>query len=380
MKYIFKNKFYSFLFFLIDITGTVFSLPFLMFRRRLPGNVGHILLIRMDHIGDVVCSTPLPQNLKEHYRGAKITFLVSTAARGAVINNPYIDEVICYDPPWFSRGKKRIFEFRRFFVLTRELKRHNYDLGFDLRGDFRHIILMILARVRFRVGYGITGGGFLLNHKVNYRNNVHTIERSLDCLRSMGIDIIAQEPKVYPSAKDEESAEEFIKENNISAEDFTAVIHPYAGYSSKNWLDGRFAELMRSLYAKYNARIILAGSGKDKINNDKLIDRSRVPAINAADRTSLGSLTSLISKASVFIGVDSGPSHIAALTKTPCVVLYSGTNNPWEWGPRNDKAIIIQTDIPCKGCERMNCEHNICMDLISVEDVMDAVEKVTSIT
>src|SRR4030042_957324 len=182
MRYVFKNTFYAFFFFIIDIIGSAFLLPFMLFRRRAPGNIGHILLIRMDHIGDVICSTPIPQNLKEHYRGAKITFLVSTAAKGAVMNNPYVDEVICYDPPWFDRDKKRIFGLRRFLVLSRELKRHNYDLGFDLRGDFRHILLMVLANVKFRVGYGITGGGFLLNRKAAYRKNVPTVERSLDCI------------------------------------------------------------------------------------------------------------------------------------------------------------------------------------------------------
>ena len=77
----------------------------------------------------------------------------------------------------------------------------------------------------------------------------------------------------------------------------------------------------------------------------------------------------------MFIGVDSGPSHIAATTDTPILVLYSGTNISKEWGPRSEKTVIIQKDIPCKGCEKLDCEHNICMDLISVEDVLDEVEQ-----
>ncbi|MFH1867996.1 MAG: glycosyltransferase family 9 protein [Candidatus Omnitrophota bacterium] len=379
MKHIFKNKFYKFMFFIIDAVGFLINLPFVVFRRKVPGNVGNILLIRLDHIGDVICSTPIPQSLKEHYRGAKITYLVSNAAKDVVLNNPYVDEVICYDAPWFNRNRKRVFEIRKVLILAKELRRHDYDIGIDLRGDFRHILLMLLSGVKFKIGYGITGGGFLLNHRVPYRKNLHSIERNLDCLRSMDIKVISSWPQVFTSEKDEKTADKFLESNNILAEDFVVVMHPYAGYSSKNWLDSRFAELIKSLHEKYNAKVIIVGSGIDKNAIDGLIAMSQTQAINTSGMTSLSSLMALINKASVFVGVDSGPSHIASLTKTPCLILYSGTNNAWEWGPRNDKAILMQNDIPCKGCEKLDCEHNICMDLTTVGDVLDAVEKVISL-
>jgi len=84
----------------------------------------------------------------------------------------------------------------------------------------------------------------------------------------------------------------------------------------------------------------------------------------------------LFKKAGLFIGVDSAPSHIAGLSKKPSVVLYSGTNNPDEWALVSEAAAIIQKDISCKGCERTDCRDNICMDLISVYDVLEAVDKV----
>jgi len=108
MRYIFKKKRNVFLVSLFDFFGSIVFLPFKLLKNKIPGNIGKILIIRLDHIGDVVFSTMVPQNLKSHYKGAKITLLVGSWGKGdIVINNPYIDEVICYDAPWFDKNKKR---------------------------------------------------------------------------------------------------------------------------------------------------------------------------------------------------------------------------------------------------------------------------------
>ena len=155
-----------------------------------------------------------------------------------------------------------------------------------------------------------------------------------------------------------------------------AVIHPYAGYASKNWLDERFSELIEVLCKDYNIQAILVGSKDDKEKINNIIAKSKTREVNIAGKTTLSELLVLIKRADIFIGVDSGPSHIAASVERPSVILYSGTNDPREWGVRNPNAVVIQKDITCKGCERLDCEENICMDMISVEDVLEAVQRV----
>jgi len=375
MKYVLKKRSYIFLLTVIDFIGYIISLPLRIIRRGFPGNIANILVIRLDHIGDVIFSTTVLENLQKHYVGAKITFLVASWAKNIVIDNPYIDEVICYDAPWFDQNKRKVFEFKKFFKLARELQRHNYDLGIDLRGDFRHLLLMALAGVRFKVGYSITGGDFLLDKRVEYKDGAHSVQHNLDLLRDLKVDIVTDRPQIYSCEEDKRSTEEFFKENNLASDDFIVAIHPYAGYPSKNWLDSRFADLIEILDEKYKAKIILVGGEKDKDKVKAILGMCKAPVISACGTTSLGELLELIKRSSVFIGVDSGPSHIAATTDTPILVLYSGTNISKEWGPRSEKTVIIQKDIPCKGCEKLDCEHNICMDLISVEDVLDEVEQ-----
>jgi lipopolysaccharide heptosyltransferase II len=378
MRYILKNKFYIFLISIIDLIGNFLTLPFKIFKRKEPANINNILLIRLDHIGDVIYSTVIPQNLKTHYPNVKITFLVASWAKDILINNPYVDEIICYDAPWFDRKRKRIFELKKFFKLAGQLRRHNYDLGFDLRGDLRHILLMTLAGVKFRVGYGITGGGFLLNKPVNYREKTHVLEHNLDLLKDININLINRQPRLYGSLKDENFTEDFFKRNHLVGDNFIVMIHAFAGYPAKNWQDNKFAKLIDVLYNDYNAKIILIGSQEDKESNNNIIRLCRSSVINAAGMTSIGSLLALLKKADIFIGVDSGPSHIGALTDKPTVILYSGTNNAQEWAPQGNKVMIIQKDVPCKGCEKLDCKKNICMELISVEDVVKVIKEVVS--
>jgi ADP-heptose:LPS heptosyltransferase len=383
MRYILQKKRYIILVFLIDLLGATVFLPFRIFKRRKPGNIANILIIRLDDVDNVLFSTPVLQNLKKHYRGSKITFLISGKGKDLVMDNPYADEIMCYDAPWFKKKNRKIFEFRRFFKLAGELRRHNYDLGIDLKGDFRHIVLMALSGVRFKVGYGIGGGGFLLHRRVQYREGIHAIEHNLDLLRAMLVDIVTDKPKAYSSKENEKDVSKFLQEAGLGRNDFIVVMHTNSEYRSNNWLDYRFADLVGAIARDYNAKVILVGNEEDKERNDRIIKSSGVEAINASGRILAGSLSALMKGASLFIGIDSTPAHIAELEAVPSVILCSGVNSIDEWEGIGGRAVRIKKDIACKGCNRLDCAHNICMDLISVEDVVEAVEglvKVTKVT
>jgi len=88
------------------------------------------------------------------------------------------------------RIKKGFSEVIKFIKLCSELRKHDYDIGFDLRGDLRHILLMLWGNVKFRVGLGITGGSFLLHKKIEYRDNVNSLEHNLDSLRGMNMAVV----------------------------------------------------------------------------------------------------------------------------------------------------------------------------------------------
>ncbi len=371
--YSFKNPIYLLLVLLIDAFGYLIALPFkLLSRKNQPLVPAKILVIRLDHIGDVISSIPVFENLKKHYPEAKLTLLVSGLAFDIVKNNPFIDEIIRYDAPWFSRSAKKSINLRRFLAVLSSLRKERFDLGIDLRGDFRQILMMFLAGVKYRASYGITGGGFLLNKKVGFRKGVHAVEHNLDILKALGVSIITMEPRIYSNEKEDKEVNGLLSEFKIASVDDVVIMHPSAGYPSKNWLDARFATLISVLTRDYAKKVILVGSDKDFALNEEIIKASGVSAVNAAGKTDLMALTGIIRRAELFIGVDSGPSHIASCENRPTVILYSGTNQAREWVPRGQNTIAIQKDLTCIGCQKLVCNHNKCMELISVEDVLAA--------
>jgi len=370
MKYIIKKRPIKFLISIIDLIGSVIFVVVRFFHKKTPGNIANILLVKLDNVENTVLSTVVPKNLKLHYRGAKITFLVSTPAKNIVINNPYVDEVICYDAPWIKKTGKSFSEFFKFFKLVREFSLHKYDIGFDLAVDFRHIILMSLAGVRFRVGYGVTGGGFLLHHLANFSYNIDKIENNTDLLKSMGINIVSSTPKLYFSEKDSKFTQNLLKKNNIDSDDFLSIINTDAKYSSGDWRNEKFKELIDILNEHFSSKIIVIGNKINDMNHDD----SKAHYVQIKESLSVGSMQLLIDRASLYVGVDSMVSRVALFTETPTVLILGGANNNFETFKRKH-VVIIQKDISCKGCGRLNCKENICTDLISVEDVMETLDK-----
>ncbi len=371
--YVLKNKFYLFFVSIVDFFGYAFFFLLKLFsKKQFPQIIKHILIIRLDHLGDVIYSTLLPENIKHAFPQTKIIFLTSTRAKEIISGNPFIDEIICYDAPWFNRKNKRLLGGKSFFQLVKKLKSFKFDLGIDPRGDSRHILLMALACVNYKVGLAITGLGFLLEKKVNYLGG-HSLEQNLRVLKEIGVKIALDEPRLYTDGENIKTLEDFLKQAGIEKSDFLAVIHAYSGNPAKNWPENNFQQLARSIYDRYKAKIIFVGSDEDHPKNQSIIDDSQVKAVNASGKIPLKVILELLKRSSLFIGVDSAIAHLAAIAKVPAIILYSGTNRKEEWAPKN--TTVLQKDVICANCQKTNCEKNICLELITPQEVLMEIER-----
>lgn len=378
--YTLKNKFYVIIIFIFDLIGTTITMPFGLFRVRMPKDIRKILVIRLDHIGDTIFATPAFHAIKEAYPSARLDVLVNKQSKDVVKNNPHIDRIMTYDAPWFKQKNRRLIKLKEFLRLAKALRGEKYDVGIDLRGDSRHIVLMLLAAIRYRIGYGITGCGFLLNKEVGFRPNVHEFEHNLDILRAVGIRAVYKKSELFITDEHETFAKEFYTNNGLSEKDFVVCIHSGAGYPSKRWLPKKWAQLINALRQQFNAEIVIIGTKDDKTVSDNIKEIAKTKVIDAVGKTTLNGLAALLKKANLFIGTDSGPSHIAAAVDTPSVILYSGTNDARQWAPLGKKIIIIQKELPCRECEKLKCANNVCMDLITVNEVMEAAKKCASVS
>jgi ADP-heptose:LPS heptosyltransferase len=341
-KYVFKKKRLIFLITIFDFFGSLFAWPLkFLYSKKKPETISRILLIRLDHMGDVIMSTVVLRPLREAFPQARIDFLVADWAYDLLKNNPYLDTVTPFKPVWFDRERYPSLwtQLKDLRALIKIIKKGDYEAVVDLKGDLRQIIALFLAGVTYRISYGITGGGFLLWHNPEYRRGGHETDHNLDLVKVLGV--VTQKAKLdlFVSVAAEETAEKILKGNGI--QERFVVLHVLSGHTQKNWQNQKFSHLVRYLGVKKGLAVVLIGTDRDKKIVDDVIAEADIHAVNLCGKTDLETVAGVIKKASLFVGVDSGPAHIAAGCDVPAIILFSGKNDKHQWAPRGDLVRIL---------------------------------------
>ncbi len=334
----------------IDLIGNIL---FHYKKNRALIDVKKILLIRLDHIGDVITSIPALRALRKNYPKAYITIIIRSLTKELLENCPYINEVIVYDPLWY-RGKK-IFSLLKHIKFFRNLRKQNFDLAIDLRGEIRNIIIAYLSKARYRLAYDVKGGDFLLTHIGDYNDNLHIIDRNLNLLKTIGINSKDKKLELFITNKEKKFIDNLLKKYKIKN---FIIMHPGSGGPLKLYDNKKFAQIGDYLAKKYN--IIITGSKDEYWMANEIINNMNSKAMNLAGKLSLMQLAELIRRAKLFISPDSGPVHIAKAVNTKLITLF-GTSLSHVWGYNDKNSIIIENKSDVK--------------LIKVKKVINAIKR-----
>lgn len=366
--YAFRSRAKIFLVFLLDSLGYLFfktktsSIPW--------GSVRRIAVLRLDHLGDVLMALPTLEALREALPKVQIDFWVGPWSQGAAEMAGQANRVVVFEAPWFSRPRKR-GTWQGCKALSCLLREGKYDVVIDLRGDFRHILAMWMAKIPFRVGQTLTGGGFLLTHPVPHNHALHEVEQGLEILRRIGIEPKPKNPwpALNPSPENIEEASKIKKALGLQKP--LVAVHAMASTPAKRWPEEKWAQLLDALPPTFD--IVLVGGGADQAALEEIIRKCRRKAASTAGMMSLPVLAAFLKECRLFIGVDSGPAHMAAAVGTPVISLYSGTNLADQWAPRGPQVTVLQKKTPCSPCELRDCPiGNECMKKIEVNEIVEA--------
>jgi len=314
--------------FAIDLIGNIIFFPTKL--KSFPEEIRKILVIRLDHVGDAVMTTPVVRSLKMNYPMADVHVTCRSLTKDVFADNPSVSNVIAVDAPWFSR---RDFEgWGSFFRKVSELRKEKYDLVIELHADPRNIMLASLIG-GYKVGYDIRGFGFLLNRVAKYdKIDKHNIERNLDVLRSLNLVSLSTEPELFVSKESSQKMKKLLGKGRF------VCINPGTGRQEKYWLKERWVELCKKI-EKSGYKLLFTGSPGDQKLVDEIIFTSGIKTknyINIVGRTSLSELAAAIKQCKLFIGPDTGPMHIARAVKTPLIGLFSPVD-PNVWGYNDSK-------------------------------------------
>jgi ADP-heptose:LPS heptosyltransferase len=352
MRYVYKKKRYLIFFSIIDAIGHIIFFPFRLNKSNRLRNPKRILLIREDHIGDVLSATAILKPLRKKYPNATIDFMAASWTIELVRRNPFIDNIVQFDAPWFDRRFARgigqqcdrnrhgvMANIKGFFNLVRVIKGGGYDTAIDLRGDIRHITALFLARVPHRIGYGITGGGFLLTRNVGYEGILHETERNMALLAPMGVHDPPAEVKIYYSGQIIQNVAGIKESENLDRA--YALLHAIPGNPLKQWRPEGFAQMANYIHGRLGLVPVMVGTVEDRENISHIISAASVDMKDFSGKLSLLEFAEFAKSASLFVGVDSGPAHIAGATGVPTVILFSGINDPRQWAPKGKDVRIV---------------------------------------
>jgi ADP-heptose:LPS heptosyltransferase len=198
---------------------------------------------------------------------------------------------------------------------------------------------MSIAGIKNRISYGITGGGFLLTCNVRYDRLQHEALKDLKLLSAIGIKEKKANIEIFYD-KEELASADLVKRSAGLVGPY-AVIHAVAGQDEKMWSIDNFFEVTRYVRDIKKLLPVFIGSAKDKIFIHEIIGLLAGGAVDLSGSTGLKITAKLIADATLFIGLDSGPAHIASATDTPSIVLFSGINSLDQWAPAGENIDII---------------------------------------
>ena len=333
-------------------------------------SIKKILLIRTDRIGDVVLSLPMLPLLKKNFPNAAITVIVRSYTKELVETHADVSEVMLWD------------ENNSLLDYVKVLKEKHFDLAILPYPRFNLALITFLSGIAIRVGTGYRWYSFLFNKKIyEHRKNAkrHEVEYNLNLLKAIGIELEGT-PQFEFTVNDEakKKVEDILKSDGIVPSTQFAVLHAGSGGSARDWKIEKFAELGDVLQTTEELRVVLTGGKNEEQLIASLELKMKTKPINYTGKFSLQELGALFQRASVFVSNSTGPLHIASIVGTPVVAFYPPIIqcSPMRWGPYTEKKKIFTADNKqCEVCRGGACQSNICMDQITVTQVVSGIRE-----
>ena len=361
-----------------------------------------LLFIELSEMGSAILVDPAMRNAQA--RGAELFFLIfkSNRASLSLLNTVKPENIFTIDS---SSLGGLIKDTLRFLWIARC---HKIDTVIDLELFSRFTALLTgLCGAQRRVGYHIFHGeglwrGTMLTRKVHYNPHIHITKNFLSLIHAAyakeievpfsKIQILDSEVRLEQAIIDTQVKnavlERIVKLASSAGIPFAhgrqrlILINPNASdlLPQRRWAQARFSELIQSIAKRYpDDLILITGSPAEIAYVETVRSVANVAhALNFAGQVSFSELPALYTLSDVMVTNDSGPGHFSAVTPLRTIVLF-GPETPALYGSLGN-SISITANLACSPCvsaanhRKTPCHNNVCMQAISVKQVMEKVE------
>ncbi len=343
-----------------------------------------ILIHKPSSLGDIIHALPLVHCIKRTWPGCHIGWIVQEAFAKILENDPAVDTVHIINIPSTSDPHSGKLALIRAAKETKKTLAHlrkvfhadPYDLVLDLHASFRSGLLGRANPGGRRLGFA---GARELNSLFQDElvrvgpETVHALEKNLLFCDQLGCTVSQEDFFINGGDAAERRVNALLGGYGISPDDTLVYIQATARWKTKFWLPERWRELAAQLIDREKVKVIFGGSKGDRDYITTIEAKMPRSPIVTAGRCNLAETASLLGRCAVYVGLDSGPMHMAAMAGVPVVVLF-GPTHPERVGPYGvDHVIIKSGNLDCLGCRKRSCKEMTCMKNITTDIVYDAV-------
>jgi ADP-heptose:LPS heptosyltransferase len=316
--------------------------------------VVRILASKINSLGDAVCFLPTLHGIREQLPEAQMSVLCTPVGLE-------VFEKSIRDVHFVSVEASQAFGWRALLSLwpvRREFRRHRYSLmlfSYD-EPTFSYLLGLSLG-IPERTGFsaGIARGQCLLTNKLPFDPSRNVVDINFDLVRNL-MGSAALKPKRVPiwySDRDRNIVLQRLKGCGVSDGSKFIAIHPGARLPYKQWGLDNFVGLAKFVSDQSGFPTVLISQ-----SSETFPDEQRTVSVLTVKQ-----LACLLGAATLFIGNNSGPMHVAHSMQTPCVIVEGPTPKAWStFWPDVPSVNIKASELDCVPCEQLGRKIGVCLN------------------
>ncbi len=313
-----------------------------------------ILIVRTSALGDVVHCLPVLTALRRHLPAARIGWVLEERLAPLLAGHPGLDELIPIRTRAWRRRPLSLSTLREFAAFVTALDRFCAEIALDLMGNHKGGAIAALTLADRRIGlarpFRREPSSAIWISESAVPEGVHAVERALAVLGPLGL---------HPESVDFGAAALPNAGSGAAAERPFVLIHPGAGWANKRYPPEWWGEVAATLGSRAGLESRVAwGPGEEGLaGRVEAASGGRARALAAPD---LPLLVSLLRRATLVLGGDTGPVHLAHALGTPVLCLM-GPTDPARNGPYAAPERALWKRLPCSFCHQRLEETKACL-------------------
>lgn len=351
-----------------------------------------VLLVRLDHMGDVALTVPpMVASLRAALPGAWIEVLTTSAGEALLRDDPDIDRIVAFDPPWSvpppGRRSTPKWDYPRRCLgfLTRQPRAsRRYDFVFYLSFSPWERLLTASRGVR-RVGFtgpyqrsAFRWSARLLTDSIPFQTDRHVLDNCLDLLQVVLPEAKRHERTALTLAPERREYGRRRLGDVVGVGCFTVLFHAGTHHSMKTWSFLNYLRVAQAVESEFGATAVFVGTPAEIHQQREYCRDVRLPPPTLLETPTVEDLVCVSASADLFVTNDGGPMHIASALGVPTLAVFGPTDERI-YGPRGALARVVR-EVGICGRKHYpwgaaSCCHDTdkeCLRLIRIETVLEA--------